>query len=315
MTAISDQDGLDAENKDKGTLGKTPSNTHDVYADEYQVWHQNGTSKMAEGNAGTGSRRDARAHKTTSASATRISLTSAIIVLIIALMVIAMPLATYTIVRSHSYWTVSGPSMNPALSDGDIVYGSRTMDTSGISDGDIVIIERPGEWSRGGITRDPDLVKRVYAIEGEQVCIMGSGVIIHASCSDVDDSLVDDAINPQGVVNRGCPIIYTLPVTGDDSGADDADSTNDYPIDRDAMMDLIVPDGSVFVLGDNAAVSYDSRYAYCNGEDPFIPLDSVKMVSDGVIPAGKMGSLLSKILPNAGNVSSGDDDHDDTDGR
>lgn len=195
------------------------------------------------------------------------------IAIVIAVMI---PVVVFLIVWSQAYWTVAGSSMYPTLVDGDIVYGSKTVDSASVGDESIIVFNRPTGWSDGdSIRNDPQLVKRVYAVAGEKICITDHRMIVRASCSRaalMGAGANDSKVNPPELLDETCDRV------------------------TDGQDELTVPKGRVFVLGDNANVSYDSRYAYCSGEDPFIPVDSIKMVESGVIPLGTMTTRIMGVF-------------------
>ena len=195
------------------------------------------------------------------------------IVIVVAVMI---PVVMFLIVGSQAYWTTSGSSMYPTLVDGDIMYGSKSVSSDVIKDDSIIVFNRPIGWFNGdSIQNDPQLVKRVYATAGEKICITDHHMIVRASCSMA--SLMgaganDSRVNPSELLDETCGVV------------------------TDGQDELTVPSGKVFVLGDNASVSYDSRYAYCSGEDPFIPVSSIKMVESGVIPIGTITMKITGVL-------------------
>lgn len=121
---------------------------------------------------------------------------------------------------------VSGPSMEPALYHDDRLLLTRSYDDP--RRGDIVSATVPDE-----IGRPTDVIKRVVALPGDTVEIVG------------DSAYVNGALVAGSPTDAGAGI-RTAP--------------------------LVVPERSVYLLGDNRPVSYDSRII---GPVPVTSVDGV----------------------------------------
>lgn len=117
--------------------------------------------------------------------------------------------------------TVSGTSMVPSYNDGDRVL---VRSTSRVKQGDVVVITN---------VLDEPIIKRVIATEGQTV---------------------DFDLDSKAVLVDGTAVDET--VFGLENGI------TDFPYTSFELLEFPqrVPDGCVFVLGDNRAVSEDSRY-------------------------------------------------------
>ena len=115
---------------------------------------------------------------------------------------------------------VSHESMRPGLEPGDSVVFDRVVPPVR---GDVVVFAGPEGWSEIG---DALLIKRVIAVGGDRVV-----------CCEV---------RTRRLIVNGTPI------------------DEDYVLDRerpggDIPFDVTVPDGALWLLGDNRAASHDSR--------------------------------------------------------
>ena len=118
-----------------------------------------------------------------------------------------------------------GGSMAPAVQDGEVIV----FQTWGYTprQGDIVLLEKPGFPPP---PMDPaPIIKRIIAVGGQHV-----RVDYEANAVFVDGVALDEPYVPEPMVDRYIPSMNILEVT--------------------------VPEGSVYVLGDNRNNSSDSRH-------------------------------------------------------
>jgi signal peptidase I len=150
---------------------------------------------------------------------------------------------------------IPSASMYPTLQKGDRVLVNKiSYKLHDVNRGDVVVFERPPAETATNI---PDLIKRVVGLPGEQVVIEAGHVYI-------DGQLLAEPYLPAGVTTT----------------ADNAPlkCTRDAP--------CVVPDGDVWVMGDNRPDSKDSRY--------FGPIDQDSIVGRAFVvvwPLDRLGLL------------------------
>lgn len=133
-------------------------------------------------------------------------------------------------------FTIPSTSMEPTLEVGDHALVRRTHD---VHDGDVVIFDGSGSWD-AGLPGRRDYVKRVIALGGEHVHETPTQVV-------VDGHLLREPY----LSTRGQDALPTR------------------------TLDLTVPAGRMWVLGDDRGNSADSRYRVDDGHLGTVPVADV----------------------------------------
>lgn len=173
------------------------------------------------------------------------------VVVIVGAVAVAMLIKAFVV---QAFYIPSG-SMEPTLDIQDrVLVNKLSYKMHGVNRGDIVVFERVEESSDEHIK---DLIKRVIALPGEKLVIEGGSVYVN------DHKLVEPY----------------LP-------ADSITSTQSSPYKCTVTEPCIVPEASVWVMGDNRGNSRDSRW--------FGPVPKSKIVGRAAVrvwPLGRIGSL------------------------
>jgi signal peptidase I len=148
----------------------------------------------------------------------------------------------------QAFW-IPSPSMSPTLEVGDrVLVNKLSYRTHDVNHGDLVVFERPPEASNGADGEIKDLIKRVIAVGGDT--IEGREGNVYVNGERIEEP-------------------YLVPGT----------PTDNLPPQE-------IPEGSVFVMGDNRINSEDSRVFGPIDEDSIVGRAFVK-----VLPLGDVGWL------------------------
>lgn len=149
-------------------------------------------------------------------------------VVVVALLV-AFLLRTFVIAT----YSIPSGSMEPTLQIGDrIVVDKLSYHLHGVDRGNIIVFSTPPEEDCAG-PPVADLVKRVIGLPGETISLSGGDVLI-------DGHVLPEPWLPASQQNRTYP----------------GPSTEPYALHQPFR----IPDGDVYVMGDNRTLSCDSRY-------------------------------------------------------
>lgn len=159
--------------------------------------------------------------------------TIASIIIIIAIVVVACLTAFLLKQFVFSSIPVSGDSMNPTLTGGEYILNDDNTIRETVKKGDTLILNKTAKIKRGDIVvfdvhGQKNLVKRVIAVAGDRIEIKGGSVYLNGSLLDEN---------------------YTIGATYAAGGS----------IPDPTEIDIVIPDGYVYCLGDNRENSHDSR--------------------------------------------------------
>jgi signal peptidase I len=146
-------------------------------------------------------------------------------VLVVALVI---AITVRTLILQQFY--ISGPSMEATMFQDDrVLVNKLSYRLHDIHRGDVVVFDRV--TVDGQIVQHDDLIKRVIALGGETIAIKNCKVFIDGK--PLVEPYLNDFDIAQSVVEDRCRVSM--------------------------MDDMLIPEGQLFVMGDNRPQSFDSR--------------------------------------------------------
>lgn len=168
---------------------------------------------------------------------------------------------TYSLVNSGlSFFAISGISMEPTLKNGSSVILKQEK---GVRRNQIIFFDKPSVWS-DYVDTNTTLVKRIIAIPGdtlsyrEGIFYVNDDPFYNTVTDDYDCSAFEKSL---------------------DSKSGSTDNTNADSNDENIYeYSHVLSKSEIFVTGDNAHHSLDSRRVFCDGspDTSFVPRMSIK---------------------------------------
>jgi signal peptidase I len=187
-----------------------------------------------------------------------------VVVIVLVAVLVSFLVKTFVV---RSFYIPSGSMENTLMVDDRILVDEITPRFGGYGRGDVVVFRDPGGW----LPAQAEPVRAPLVEAGEWVLSL-----VGLAAPDSDDHLIKRIVGLPGDHVVCCNAIGQITVNGTpiDESAYLRLPTGETAASADAF-DVEVPEGSMWVLGDNRYQSRDSRY---NQEQPgkgFVPLDNV----------------------------------------
>lgn len=186
-----------------------------------------------------------------------------VIVIVLVAVLVSFLVKTFVV---RSFYIPSGSMEDTLVVNDRIFVDELTPRFTGYERGDIVVFRDPGGWLP--LTTQPARSPFIEAIDG----ILG---FVGLTAPDSDDHLVKRIIGLPGDHVVCCNALGQLTVNG--VPIDETSYTKlpgGSPASADTF-DVVVPEDSLWVLGDNRNRSKDSRYNTNQPGKGFVPLDNV----------------------------------------
>ncbi|MGO1769806.1 MAG: signal peptidase I [Microbacterium sp.] len=187
-----------------------------------------------------------------------------VLVIIVIAVLISFLVKTFVV---RSFYIPSSSMEDTLQIDDRILVDELTPHWNAYERGEIVVFADPGGWLPDAPERDLSPVQ-----EGLDWFL----TMIGFSAADSEDHLVKRVIGVPGDHVECCNALGQLTVNGravDESGylklPDGSSRASADP------FDVVVPEGSLWVMGDNRNRSQDSRYNQDKPGDGFVPIDNV----------------------------------------
>ncbi|MEJ1155676.1 MULTISPECIES: signal peptidase I [Microbacterium] len=187
-----------------------------------------------------------------------------VVVIVLIAVLVSFLVKTFVV---RSFYIPSGSMENTLQVNDRILVDEITPRFAGYSRGDIVVFEDPGGWLP--VTTQ---AARPPIIEGVDWMLS----LVGLSSPDSDDHLVKRLIGLPGDHVVCCNSVGQITVNG--TAIDESAYIKTPTVDAAASgdeFDVIVPDDSLWVLGDNRYRSKDSRYNTDQPGKGFVPVDNV----------------------------------------
>lgn len=187
-----------------------------------------------------------------------------VIVIIVVAVLVSVLIKAFVV---RSFYIPSASMEQTLMVDDKILVDELTVNWTGYERGDVVVFEDPGGWLEGAEADPPG------GITGAVDWVLNA---VGIAASDSEDHLVKRIIGMPGDHVECCNQLGQLMVNG--AGIDELDYLNlpqGSTLASTQDFDVTVPEGAVWVMGDNRNRSRDSRF---HNEQPgggFVPIDKI----------------------------------------
>lgn len=208
--------------------------------------------------AAPSSRRDARRRRSAW------PLVRDVVVILVVAVVVSFVVKTFLV---RSFYIPSGSMEQTLQIDDRIFVDELTPRFGGYERGDVVVFRDPGGWLP--VSPQPRRAPLEEIVDGALS-------LVGLSASDSKDHLIKRVIGTPGDHVVCCNPLGQVTVNGvplDETSYLDLEAGQTAP--RVLEYDVTVPDGALWVLGDNRDHSQDSRYHLDQPSHGFVPLDNV----------------------------------------
>ncbi|MFT4215400.1 MAG: signal peptidase I [Microbacterium sp.] len=188
-----------------------------------------------------------------------------VIVIVAIAVIVSFAVKTFFV---RSFYIPSGSMEQTLLINDRILVDELTPRFSGYERGDVVVFRDPGGW----LTPQADAPEQVPLVEAVDWLLSLVGV----TASDSDEHLIKRIIGVGGDHVVCCNALGQITVNGtpiDESVYLDLEEGQTAP--TEVPFDVVVPEDSLWVLGDNRDHSRDSRYNTDQPTQGFVPLENV----------------------------------------